>query len=206
MTKSNKRVSVKYNRINVAYIKFKRKLINSKDAYIKIIKPNEELGGPFDFDKARIKKNIKMGYLDTMKSFNKLQGHYYYFDTKDFEGFLDLFNLRTIYGLELAAKLYGIELYKVYSYSEFIAKLYTTHKEYEEEYQKMKKSVGDIFAYMKSSKNKVDILKRGLGLCFFMDMITSQPKYSKMGIVDKYFADYKDAGAAMVELLDYMKE
>ena len=59
---------------------------------------------------------------------------------------------------------------------------------------------------MKSSKNKQDLLNKGLGLCFFMDMITSQPKYSKMGIVDKYFADYKDAGAAMVELLDYMKE
>ena len=192
--------------VDISSAGIKRKLINSKDAYIKIIKPNEELGGPFDFDKARIKKNIKMGYLDTMKSFNKLQGHYYYFDTKDFEGFLDIFNLRTIYGLELAAKLYGIELYKVYSYSEFVAKLYTTHKEYEKEYQKMKKSVGDIFAHMKSSKNKQDLLNKGLGLCFFMDMITSQPKYSKMGIVDKYFSEYKEAGAAMVELLDYMKE
>ena len=114
--------------------------------------------------------------------------------------------MRTIYGLELAAKLYGIELYKVYSYSEFVAKLYTTHKEYEKEYQKMKKSVGDIFAHMKSSKNKQDLLNKGLGLCFFFFFLTSQPKYSKMGIVDKYFSEYKEAGAAMVELLDYMKE
>jgi hypothetical protein len=114
--------------------------------------------------------------------------------------------LKTIYGLELAAKLYGIELYKVYSYDEFLAKLYTTHKEYEKEYQKMKKSVGDIFAHVKSSKNTQDMLNKGLGLCLFMDMITSQPKYSKMGVVNKFFGEYKEAGAAMVELLDYMKD
>ena len=71
--------------------------LQNKEAYIKIIKPNEDLGGAFDFDKARIKKNIKMGYLDTLKSFNKLQGHYYYFDKKDFEKFIDTFNLKTIY-------------------------------------------------------------------------------------------------------------
>ena len=70
----------------------------------------------------------------------------------------------------------------------------------------MKKSVGDIFAHMKSSKNKQDLLNKGLGLCFFMDMITSQLKYSKMGIVDKYFAEYKEAGSAIVELLNYKKE
>ena len=192
--------------IDISNAGIKRKLINNQDAYIKIIKPSEELGGPFDFDKARIKKNIKMGYLDTMKSFNKLQGHYYYFDTKDFDNFIDTFNLKTIYGLELAAKLYGIELYKVYSYDEFLAKLYTTHKEYEKEYQKMKKSVGDIFAHVKSSKNTQDMLNKGLGLCLFMDMITSQPKYSKMGVVNKFFGEYKEAGAAMVELLDYMKD
>jgi NTE family protein len=182
-----------------------RKLQNKK-AYIKIIKPNEELGGPFDFDKSRIKKNMKMGYLDTMKAFNKLQGHYYYFDTKDFEKFLDLFNLRIIYGLEIAAKLYNIELYKVYSYEDFINKLYQTHNTYLNEYNKMKRGIGDIFEHIKSKKNIQEILNRGMGLCLFIDLVTLQPKYNKNGIINRIFGEYKEAGEAMVELINYMKE
>lgn len=178
--------------------------LQNKDAYIKIIKPNEDLGGPFDFDKKRIKKNMKMGYLDTMKSFNKLQGHYYYFDKKDFEKFIDTFNLKTIYGLEIAAKVYGIELYKVYSYENFLKELYDIHNKYLEEYKKMKKGISDIFEHVKSRKNIQEIVNKKMGLCLFMDVVTLQPKYNKNKIVNKLFGEYKEAGDAMVELINYM--
>ena len=178
--------------------------LQNKDAYIKIIKPNEDLGGPFDFDKNRIKKNMKMGYLDTMKSFNKLQGHYYYFDKNDFEKFIDTFNLRTIYGLEIAANLYDIELYKVYSYENFLKELYDIHNKYLEEYKKMKKGISDIFEHVKSRKNIQEIVNKKMGLCLFMDVVTLQPKYNKNKIVNKLFGEYKEAGDAMVELINYM--
>ncbi|MGN1013423.1 MAG: patatin-like phospholipase family protein [Clostridia bacterium] len=178
--------------------------LQNKDAYIKIIKPNEDLGGPFDFDKKRIKKNMKMGYLDTMKSFNKLQGHYYYFDKKDFEKFIDTFNLKTIYGLEIAANLYDIELYKVYSYENFLKELYDIHNKYLEEYKKMKKGISDMFEHVKSRKNIQEIVNKKMGLCLFMDVVTLQPKYNKNKIVNKLFGEYKEAGDAMVELINYM--
>ena len=178
--------------------------LQNKDAYIKIIKPNEDLCGPFDFDKNRIKKNMKMGYLDTMKSFNKLQGHYYYFDKKDFEKFIDTFNLKTIYGLEIAANLYDIELYKVYSYENFLKELYDIHNQYLEEYKKMKKGISDIFEHVKSRKNIQEIVNKKMGLCLFIDVVTLQPKYNKNKIVNKLFGEYKEAGDAMVELINYM--
>lgn len=181
-----------------------RKLIN-KEAYLKVIKPNEELGGAFDFDKSRIKKNILMGYLDTLKSFNKLQGHYYYFDINNFEKFVDTFNLKIIYGLEMAAKIYGIELYEIYNFEDFLNILYDTHKKYLEEYSKLKNGIGDIIEYVKLRKNIQEIINKGMGLCLFMDMVTLQPKYSKSGIVNKFFGQYKEAGDAMVELINYMK-
>lgn len=180
--------------------------LQNKKAYIKIIKPNEELGGAFDFDKSRIKKNMKMGYLDTMKSFNKLQGHYYYFDKKDFEKFIDTFNLKTIYGLEIAAKLYELELYKVYGYEDFLKQLYETHTTYLKEYNKMRKNISDIFEHIKSKKNIQEIINKKMGLCLFMDLVTSQPKYNRKKIVNKIFGEYKEAGDAMVELINYMKE
>ena len=50
----------------------------SKNVYIKMIKPNEKVGGTFDFNKQQMKKNIELGYLDTLKSFNKVQGFNFY--------------------------------------------------------------------------------------------------------------------------------
>lgn len=180
--------------------------VQNKNAYIKIIKPNEDLGSIFDFDKNRIRKNIKMGYLDTMKSFNKLQGNYYYFDKKDFERFIDTFSLKTIYGLEIAAKLYGLELYKVYSYESFITELYDIHSTYLDEYRKMKNKISDIFEYIKSKKNIQEIINKKMILCLFIDIVTLQPKYNKNILVKKFFGEYKEAGEAMVELVNYMNE
>ena len=178
--------------------------IQNKNAYIKIIRPNEDLGSIFDFDRARIKKNIKMGYLDTMKSFNKLQGHYYYFDKRDFEKFIDVFSLKTIYGLETAAKLYDIELYKVYNYKNFLSELYSVHNIYLNEYNKLKNGVSDIFEYIKSKKNIQNIINKKMILCLFIDIVTLQPKYNKNKIIKKFFSEYKEAGEAMVELVNYM--
>lgn len=182
-----------------------KKILN-KGAYIKIIKPNEKLGGIFDFDKERMRKNITMGYLDTMKAFNKLQGHYYYFDIKEFDKFLNIFNLRTIYGLELAAKLYDIDMYKIYNYEEFLNELNLKHQRYTKEYNALKVSVTDIRLFIKSPKNMQDILSKGMGLCLFIDLVTLEPKYNNSGIVNKLFSEYKEAGEAIVELLNYMNE
>ena len=62
---------------DIAGIGFSKKSVN-KDVYVKVISPSEDLGGTFEFNHERIINNIKLGYLDTMRSFNKLQGHIYY--------------------------------------------------------------------------------------------------------------------------------
>ncbi len=195
-----------YNKIIVIDISsggISKKILN-KGAYIKVIRPNEDLGGVFDFDRERIKKNIKMGYLDTMKAFNKLQGHYYYFDTNEFDKFLNVFNLRTIYGLEKAAKLYSIDLYKVYSFEEFVSELYNKHNEYEREYNRLKKEIKDISLF-RNKNNIQDMLNRGMGLCLFIDRITLQPKYNNNSIINRLLGEYKEAGEAMIEFINYMK-
>ena len=63
---------------DIAGIGFNRK-IQQQNLYLKIISPSEDLGGTFEFNPDRIERNMKMGYLDTLKHFCKLQGHYYYF-------------------------------------------------------------------------------------------------------------------------------
>ncbi len=49
-------------------------------AKIHYITPKHDLGNFIIFNKEQSKKNIKMGYLDTMKTFGKLEGTYYAFE------------------------------------------------------------------------------------------------------------------------------
>lgn len=101
-----------------------------------MISSSDDLGGTFDFNHERIINNIKMGYLDTMRSFNKLQGHIYYFKPEEFAKMLEIFNLQTIYGLEYAAQMYKMYKYREYIFEEFIAELQERHQDAENNIKK----------------------------------------------------------------------
>jgi NTE family protein len=51
------------------------------------INPSQELGRMLNFDQENARKNIKMGYYDTMKYFKNLDGNKYYLNIKKDEGF-----------------------------------------------------------------------------------------------------------------------
>ncbi|WP_461207509.1 patatin-like phospholipase family protein [Clostridium sp. DL1XJH146] len=65
-------------------IGFEQKL-NETDAEIIYIKPNENLGNTLDFDKTVARRNIKLGYYDTIKVLDNLKGTSYYIDNKENE-------------------------------------------------------------------------------------------------------------------------
>ncbi|ETA81756.1 patatin-like phospholipase family protein [Youngiibacter fragilis] len=52
------------------------------------ITPNEELGPILVPDPAHIEKNMRLGYLDTLKAFGKVFGHRYYFRNTNVSGLL----------------------------------------------------------------------------------------------------------------------
>lgn len=56
---------------------FNRK-IDTKDANVIYIKNSDDLGGVLDFNANRSIENIELGYLDTLKAFNKLRGVRYF--------------------------------------------------------------------------------------------------------------------------------
>ena len=63
--------------------------------YVTYITPSEDLGGILEFDKARIEKNIAMGYRDAMRTFGRYKGYRYCFDPLSLTGFepaIEIFN------------------------------------------------------------------------------------------------------------------
>ena len=182
---------------------FNRKLTD-KNIYLKVISPKEKLGGTMNFNKDRMKKNMALGYLDTMRSFNKMQGHIYYFYSNEFNKMLEVFNLQVIYGLENAAKIYGLDKYKAYNFEEFIAEIVKKHNEAKEKYKNMQ--------YLSKEKNIIKlkenidrIFNENLGICFVTDLYLDKPMSKRFDYLRKFIEDYVDSVEAILELESYLK-
>ncbi|MDO4282559.1 MAG: patatin-like phospholipase family protein [Clostridia bacterium] len=187
--------------IDISNDGIKRK-IASKGTYLKIIRSNEDLGGIFEFDREKMKKNMMMGYLDTLKAFNKLQGHTYYFTIPEFNKLVSIFNLNTLYGLEYAARIYNIDKYQIYTAEEFLNLIMEKHNRYQNEYNKFRK-VFNFKRIVSQYKLVMRVISKGFGLCFFMDMLASEPKFRTNKLLNKFFSDYIVATDAMNELINY---
>ena len=182
---------------DVTGIGFSRKSVD-KDIYVKVISPSEELGGIFEFNHEKIVNNIKLGYLDTMKSFNKLQGHVYYFQPKEFAKMLERFNLQTIYGLEYAAEMYKMDKYKEYTFEEFINELNKRHLEAEHNFEKMKKE------NFKLGKSFNKLFDKGFGICIVKSLYMDKPASRISNYLFNFVKDYILAAKALIELKNFL--
>ena len=183
---------------DIAGVGFSKKTI-SKDIYVKVISSSEDLGGTFEFNHVRILNNIKLGYLDTMKSFNKLQGHIYYFKPEEFAKMLEVFSLQTIYGLEYAAQMYKMYRYREYTFEEFIQELKDRHLEAEKTYAKMKKT-----NLIQIGKRLNKLFDKGLGICIAKDLYLDRPASKISNYLFNFVKDYIIAAKALIELGNYM--
>ena len=47
------------------------------------------------------------------------------------------------------------------------------------------------------------VINKGFGLCLFMDMLSTEPKYRTNKFLNKFFSDYIVATDSMNELINY---
>lgn len=152
-----------------------------KDVNYYVIKPYEDLGGVFDFDKERINRNITLGYLDTMKAFHKLQGLTYYFKKEEYFKLLGKYSIEELIGLEEAASIYKIDKYKVYTSKSFTKELLKCYKEEKVKYEKMGADITKL-------KNIRDLIKEGCIFVLLDDLLNNYPSLlsTYKGIFAKY--------------------
>lgn len=182
---------------------FNRKMTD-KNVYLKVISSKEKLGGTMNFNKGRIRNNMALGYLDTMRSFNKMQGHIYYFYSKEFNKMLEEFNLQTISGLENAAKIYELNKYKAYKFEEFIEELVKKHEEAQRKYDAIKYQLQEK-SVKKLRETIHTIFNEKLGICFVTDIYLDKPMSKRFDYLRNFIQDYVDSVEALLELESYLK-
>lgn len=187
--------------IDINGIGLTRRVEKPDDVFVKTIRCSEDLGGTFDFNRDRIRKNITLGYLDTMKGFRKLYGNHFFFTRKAFNDLMLSFDLETIRGLEIAAREYGMDRYRVYHASDFIKELCGLHAARED----LNRTVNPKEANPLTDAVTVTRgIENGTAIPFLEHMIMKQPNFRSINPLAKLFPDQTEAAAAMIELKNAM--
>ncbi|HZK01299.1 MAG TPA: patatin-like phospholipase family protein, partial [Anaerovoracaceae bacterium] len=84
------------------------------------------LGDIMVFDSKSSSKNIRLGYLDTLKAFGFLDGYYYSFSKGEM-------SKKNIHGAEMAAKIFDLDPQFLYSKNSFNNSLLTSVQSYKQE-------------------------------------------------------------------------
>lgn len=94
---------------------------------IKIKSPVPEVG-LMDFDRDSIKRSIKSGYFECMKTFGKFFGNTYSFNRDSYHDAVSVFGEELIAGIESAAKILGIDRFVPYDFEELARAVLSSYK------------------------------------------------------------------------------
>ena len=147
-----------YNRliiVDISNIKGVAHNLNYLNSEIVHIRPYDidDLGATFDFDDAVIDRRIKLGYLDTRKSFSYLLGNIYYFQPETFRAMVKRYSADTVLQIEHMAHLLKIEKTEIYDENEFISAVKAEYEKeviaYYEKQQALEQSEEGIMLHLK---------------------------------------------------------
>lgn len=127
-----------YNKIILVDISSRKGLGHREDlscTQAVIIRPYdiEDLGAAFDFSEEMYEKRIKMGYLDTRKTFGYLSGRRFYFEKDVFDEMIEEYGADACEQLETFASESGIEKIKIYNKNEFMQAVKLKYNEYKQQ-------------------------------------------------------------------------
>jgi len=106
-----------------------------------LIHDRQDLGSLLDLDQDLIRRNQRLGYLDTLKAFDQLNGEYYAFSQADYQLLLREFGPDLISGLEQAALAFELDRSPVYAADAFLTQVRTLHLSARQKYELKRKEL-----------------------------------------------------------------
>jgi NTE family protein len=105
------------------------------------IHDRQDLGGTFDITPEVLQRNRRLGYLDTLKAFDRLGGEYYAFEPSEWRQLLQRYGSDPVRGLEQAAIAYGLAREPIYTAEDFVRQIQLRRREVQQEYEARRKSL-----------------------------------------------------------------
>lgn len=163
-----------YRKIVAVDLEPKASVLNRLDDNVQLtlIHDKQELGGFLDLTPAVLRRNFRLGYLDTMKAFARLNGEYYSFRNNDYKVLVNRYGIDTVNGLEQAALIYEIDRCRIYKPDDFIIEIMNKRSEFQQSYEEKRKALNieNKLKALAGGKLKVLNLLPPLRLAFLMEV------------------------------------
>ncbi len=115
------------------------KNVNTSGINIFTVKCSENVLGTMDFNSENIKKSMKLGYYDCYKTFGRLMGAKYYFNTNDYCMAKAEYSQEILEGIEHAAEIFNIDNIAVYKVDKLIRGVIKGYRHAKLRYKRMQK-------------------------------------------------------------------
>ncbi len=156
------------------------------------------LGDVMVFDGNNVEKNIRLGYLDTLKSYKFFDGHYYAFAKGEM-------NKRTLVGAESAGRIFEMDPQLLYTADSFKRRLKSTagsylketeaeHKKFQDSLKERKPNIELFISLLKKINQKSTTL-------MIADQLKSKPGVSSSLIAKPVTLLFKDESKAAEYLI-----
>ncbi len=130
-----------YRNIIAVDIRGHAKPLETDNIRLAHIRNRLDLGGAFDLTPATLATNRALGRLDTLVTFNQLDGDCYYFHTDEYRALKRFFTHDLLLGLQQAAVTLGLPRDRVLAGNQFLAELEAAHRQLYLEYEKKRTEI-----------------------------------------------------------------
>lgn len=138
-----------------------KKAIKDKTVDVTYIAPRNKIGSFLVFDKVQARKAIKLGYNDTMKTFNKLEGNKFTFRKynliKNYNKYSDKFEIKLKEIFQTSKNKILIKLFQTETFKEFL-----NNKTLYKNFNNLIEEAGRIFNFDESNIYNIKSYNKGL--------------------------------------------
>ena len=138
-----------------------KKAIKDKTVDVTYIAPRKKIGSFLVFDKVQARKAIKLGYNDTMKTFNKLEGNKFTFRKynliKNYNKYSDKFEIKLKEIFQTSKNKILIKLFQTETFKEFL-----NNKTLYKNFNNLIEEAGRIFNFDESNIYNIKSYNKGL--------------------------------------------
>lgn len=163
----------------------------------------EDLGGFLDITPGVLQRTMRLGYLDTLKAFDRLKGDRFTFWPDAYARLIHDFGYETVAGFEEAAAIYELDRLMIYDQMTFIDRLQQKRSEYQALYQQKRAAlrIEHKLQAMKQGELKVLHLIPPMRLAFLMEILIASNGYQATTKVPaRLFSSTRSAADALMRL------
>lgn len=176
--------------------------VESENIRLTHIRNRMDLGAAFDLTPGILETNRRLGRLDTLVTFGRIDGDYYYFGYDEYQAMKRFYTYDLLLGLQQAAAVMGIPRDRITTCDRFIEEIATARRQLYLDYERERTSLNVDSVIATLMKGRFRTLSTALSasprmkLAFLLELL-DKDQVGRFNLPIKLFGSVRDAAEAL---------